>query len=128
MTHRVMFCCNDERGQFAGQVEIVEVGGEARLVCQKPRPPTMKWHEHPTYTNVQVGRRSFACQNGSRQVNVGNVFWDSASMTTTQARLLIAHLLETGWTVEEHAEDGPFADLVVEKTLRVKRPARKETR
>lgn len=109
-THRVMFCCNDERGMFAGHVEIVDVFDHARLVCQRERPPKMKWIERASYTSVKIGRRFFLCSG--RQVNVGNRFWDSATMTTTQCALLLRHLLANGWSVEEHAEDGPFAGLL----------------
>jgi hypothetical protein len=107
---QVMFCCNDERGAFAYRVEQVSIANELELVCSKERPPAMKWTERKTYTNVQIGRNAFSCSN--RQTCVGNVFWDAAMMTLTQARLLVRHLLASGWSVEEHAEEGPFADLV----------------
>jgi len=106
----VMFCCNDDYGGFSGRVEAVEIQDEIRLVCSKAALPVMKWCEQSRYTSVQIGRRSFPCH--SRQVNVGNIFWDAASMTETQARTLVQHLLETGWTVEEHTEGGQFADLL----------------
>lgn len=109
-THRVMFCCNDERGMFAGRVEIVEVDDHVRLVYQRARPPRMRWLELTQSTKIAIGRQAFAYKN--RQVNVGNVFWDSATMTTTQCALLLRHLLANGWSVEERAEDGPFAGLL----------------
>jgi hypothetical protein len=109
---QVMFCCNDDRGNFAGRVEAIEIHDEIRLFSPKATPPVMKWTERPAYTNVQVGRRAFSCRN--HQAWVGNWCWDTATMTEKQALLLIKHLLETGWVVEEWAESGPFSQLVAE--------------
>lgn len=109
-TYLVMFCCNDERGDFAGRVEQVSVGNELELVCSKERPPVMKWTERERYTNVQIGRRAYPCV-GKRQTCVGNVFWDAITMTETAALKLVAGLLNNGWSVEQYAEDGPFAAL-----------------
>lgn len=108
--HHVMFYCNDERGHFTGRVEIVEIADEVRLVCQRARPPVIRF----TLGDVQIGRRKYTC--GARGYRVGNFFWDFASMRTGEARLLVRELLANGWSVEEHAEDGPFADLVRKAT------------
>lgn len=62
--------------------------------------------------SVKVGRHNWACRD--RQVCVGNIFWDAVSMHADTASLLVADLIASGWTVEEHAEDGPFAKLVGE--------------
>jgi hypothetical protein len=105
--YRVMFCCNDERGMFAGRVAAVEIQDEVSLIWPSDREPVMRWTERPRYTNVQVGRRAFACTN--RQSCVGNVFWDSADMTAAQACALVEHLIASGWLVEMRADDGPFA-------------------
>lgn len=104
-----MFCCNDGHGIFTGHVAAIDVHDEISLIWPSDREPVMKWTERDRYTNVQVGRRAFSCTN--RQSCVGNVFWDSADMTLAQARLLVSHLLSSGWLVEMRALDGSFADL-----------------
>jgi hypothetical protein len=109
-THLVMFCCNDERGHFAGRVEQVSIGGEIELVCVADRSPVMKWTERDRYTHAQIGRRAYRCV-GKRQTCVGNVFWDAIEMPETEALKLVAGLLNNGWSVEQYAEDGPFASL-----------------
>lgn len=110
-TYRVMLCCNDERGKFSGRVNEVDIADEIRIVCTKERGPTMAFlcSNGETPDRVRVGTRIFACRD--RDVWVGNVFWDATSMSLEVARELVSHLLANGWAVEEHAENGPFADL-----------------
>lgn len=51
-----------------------------------------------------------ACSN--HQTWVGNWCWDSVQMSEVAARVLIRDLIAGGWTFEEWADEGPFADLV----------------
>lgn len=115
--YSVMFCCNDERGNFTGRVEAIEVGEEIRLVWPSDRAPTLRFRDS-TPPTVQVGRRNYPCRG--RQCWVGNVCWDATSMEADTAHLFVDHLLASGWVVEEHAEDGLFANLVTPQP----RPAR----
>lgn len=110
-TYRVMLCCNDEHGHFAGRVCEVQVGDEIRIACTKERGPTMAFlcSDGETPDRVRVGACIFTCSG--RNSWVGNVFWESTSMSLDTARLLVRELLGHGWAIEEHAEDGPFADL-----------------
>jgi hypothetical protein len=101
----VAFLCNDDRGNFTERVSQVQIGEDVHLVCAT-RPPVMRWVEQ----HVQIGRRFFRC--GPRQVWLGNVFWDGAALPKSWARELVAHLLSRGWLVEQHALEGPFADLL----------------
>lgn len=104
-TYRIMFCCNDERGNHTGRVSEIEIGDEMRLAWTGSRPPAMR----AVPSGVKIGRRVYECRGWSEWV--GNVFWNAASMAEPQARQLIVDLLASGWVVEEHAADGPFARL-----------------
>ena len=106
-----LFCCNDLRGVFTGQVEIVEFADLLRLVCQKPRPPTMRMFD----LDVKIGRHLWPCWDWQHQV--GNVYWNAAKMKTGVARGLVVNLLRNGWTVEEWADAGPLADLVPRREI-----------
>lgn len=104
--YRVMFCCNDERGNFTGRVVELDIADEVHLRCSNDRGLSIRFL-FPA--GVKVGRRTFG--GGDRQLWVGNVFWDSFSMTLGPARELVAYLIASGWVVEGAADDGPFADL-----------------
>lgn len=107
--YRVMLCCNDERGNFAGRVVAIDIEDEIHIACAMDRGSTIRFLMKPAGDVVKIGRRTFACDH--RQCCVGNVFWDSVSMSRIAAYALVRSLLESGWVVEEHAEEGPFADL-----------------
>lgn len=109
--YRVMFCCNDERGVFTGRVTNVEIGDEISLVWPKDHGPSLRWFGSGKFMQVQIGRgRRMVCDR--RDVCVGNVFWDATSMQLETARKIVRALLASGWAVEMHADDGPFADLM----------------
>lgn len=105
--YRVMLCCNDERGDFTGRVESVEVSDEIRL---SGPARTLRFLDD----RIKVGRRTYPCRD--RAVMVGNVFWDAVSMAEGAARELVEYLKASGWTVEECSADGPFARVAEERT------------
>lgn len=109
-TFQVMFLCNDERGNFTGRAEVVEIENEVKLVCQRERGVAMRY----VPVGVKIGRWTYPCRDTSTWA--GNVFWDSALLDASHARQLVARLLEGGWAVEEHAEEGPLADLLTTRT------------
>jgi hypothetical protein len=104
-SYQVLLCCNDERGNFTGFVTELDIADEIRIVCTKERGTAIRFDAGA----VKIGRHKFSCGNG-RSSWVGNVFWDSITMTTEQARSVLSYLLANGWAVEEWAEEGPFAD------------------
>lgn len=108
-TCRVMLCCNDEHGGFAGRVTALEVEDEIRIVSVKLSGAALSFWIGRNGLEARIIRRKFDCFN--RRVCVGNVFWDSVAMSIETARELVSYLLANGWDVEEHAEQGPFADL-----------------
>lgn len=101
-TYRVTFCCNDDRGNFTGRVSDIHVGREIMLSGSSRAVRFLS-------DGVKVGKHTYSCSNYS--VWTGNLFWDSVSMSTASARLLVETLLATGWKVEEYAVEGPFSDL-----------------
>lgn len=103
---RVMLCCNDERGNITDRVEGIEIGDEMRLAGS---PRTLRLAND----RIRIGRHWYAKRGWHTWV--GNVFWDSTHMAREVARTLVRDLLAAGWQIEEHAEEGPFADLVGEK-------------
>lgn len=117
MNVTVAFCCNDERGNFAGRVVEIGIEDMIRLEAPHERGLLMKWTERDRYTNVQIGRRAFATV-GKRQVCIGNVFWDAIGMSAKQARALVEYLLGFGWAITEHACEGPFADFAAQEQTR----------
>lgn len=104
--HLVMFCCNDERGVFAGRVEQVSIGNEIELVWPGDRAPALRIFAGM----LQVGRGK-RYPFWDRRTCVGNIFWDSVKMDEGTARSLVEYLLAIGFAVELFAEDGPFTDL-----------------
>jgi hypothetical protein len=102
-SYSVMFCCNDDRGNPTDRVEVIEVGDEIRIAGPSR---SMRRVMH----GVKIGRRRYAT-SGMWISYVGNLLWDATSMTTGAALALVTDLLADGWTVEEYAEDGPFAAL-----------------
>jgi hypothetical protein len=101
-SHSVMFCCNDDRGNFTGRVEQVEVANDIRLVGLPRKMAVMP-------TMVKVSRHTYECSDFVPWV--GNIFWDACSMSESEALRLVRDLITSGWTVEEYAERGPFAKL-----------------
>lgn len=116
IVYRIMLCCNDERGDSAGRVNHVEIGDEISLAWPTDRGRVMKWSKVDqcgtswVIGGIQIGRRRYTCRG--RNSCVGNIFWDATSMTLEEARRLVRDLIVSGWVVEQHADDGPFADLV----------------
>lgn len=105
MVYRVMFCCNDDRGNFAGRVEEIEVGDLVRIVAVNA--PTFRVLPRD---QIKIGRRYYATR-GEWSEWVGNIFWNSVSMREEEALRLVRELLANGWAVEEWAEEGPFAEI-----------------
>ena len=55
----VNFCCNDDRGDFAGRVIEIQIGEECRLYCKRERGSKM---QREPGLGVRVGRTWFhAC-------------------------------------------------------------------
>ena len=108
-TYRVMLCCNDEHGNFAGRVTWIDIADEIRIASTNTLGAYVAFWQGRHGLEVKVIRRKFDCSQ--RMVCVGNVFWDSVAMSIETARELVTYLLASGWVVEEHAEEGPFADL-----------------
>lgn len=107
MSLTVAFRCNDERGNPEGYVDNIDIVDEMRLYCRKA-PPVLRRID--AFGKVQVGRCTLRC--GEWTPWFGNVFWDATTLSLTNARALVAYLLRHDWAIEEHAEDGPLADLV----------------
>lgn len=100
-----MLLCNDEHGMSEGRVACVEISDEICIVPTRT-PPVLR-----VFTDaIKVGRCKYAIR--SHASCVGNVHWDAVTMNEGAARSLLGGLLASGWVVEQHAEDGPFADLV----------------
>lgn len=99
----VLFCCNDDRGNFTGHVDTVEIADEIRLTGLPRRLDIRDGR-------AKVSRHEYPCHDVVPWV--GNIMWDGCSMTLVDARRLVGNLLAGGWTVEEWADEGPFADLV----------------
>jgi hypothetical protein len=99
----VLFCCNDDRGNFTGRVDCVEVANDIRITGL-PRKLEIR------DGRAKVSRHEYPCHDVVPWV--GNIMWDGCSMSLTDARRLVRNLIDSGWTVEEWTEEGPFADLV----------------
>lgn len=102
---RVAFCCNDDRGNHTARVTAIDFGDGDLHIAGPER--TMRL----VTFGVRIGRRKYET-SGAWMSGVGNIFWDATGMRIDAARLLASDLLASGWTVEEHTEDGPFADLL----------------
>lgn len=99
--YTVMLCCNDERGNFTGRVEQVSIEDEIRLESRTERGLGVAFDR----SLLRVSRRYFRCSN--HQSCVGNIFHDAVSMEKDSAKLLVEYLIERGWSITEHACDGP---------------------
>ena len=108
---RVAFCCNDERGNHTAKVDAIDFGDSDLRITGPGR--TMRLVQF----GVRIGRRKYET-SGVWVGGAGNICWDSTGMPLDAARLLASDLLASGWTVEEHTCDGPFADLLDAKEAR----------
>lgn len=102
---RVAFCCNDERGNHTAKVDAIDFGDSDLRLTGPDRSMRL------VQFGVRIGRRKYET-SGMWVSGAGNIFWDSTGMSLDVARLLASDLLTSGWTVEEHTIDGPFADLL----------------
>lgn len=104
--YRVMFLCNDDRGDLTGFVDQVEIGDEVLLVA-----PTRSVFRVLPRQQIKIGRSYYAFR-GDMHYWVGNVFWNAVSMRFEEAYRLAARLVIDKWSVEQHADDGPFRCLL----------------
>jgi hypothetical protein len=108
---RVSFCCNDERGNHTAKVDAIDFGdSDLRITGPDLKMMLVQF-------GVRIGRRKYET-SGMWVSGAGNIFWDATAMPLDAARLLASDLLASGWTVEEHTEEGPFACLLKTKEAR----------
>jgi len=101
----VLLCCNDERGHHTGRLEGVVFGDHDLVLEPGPLLPMTL-----NLAGLRVGRGRFACRDWSRCV--GNVFWDSVSMSIVDAKRLAELLIKRCWFVNEHADGSAFEGLL----------------
>lgn len=104
----VSFCCNDERGHDTQKVSAIDFGDQDLSITGPDRS------FRRVMFGVRIGRRKYET-SGMWVGGVGNIFWDGSYMPLDAARLLVSDLLASGWQVEMHAEDSPFADLLTKE-------------
>lgn len=116
-------CCNDtESGQWAGRLFAVEVRDELTLYG-----PDGGIALRRTDATLTVRRRTYPYRSWSTWV--GNWCWDVAGVRLSDARAILLSAIRAGFTVESHAVEGPFADLVaVADTMATDRRATREKR
>lgn len=100
-SYHVMLLINDDRGEPTGRVEGIDIHDEVHIVGDAKLTLDLG--------GIKVGRRRYECRSWQRWV--GNVFWDAVRMDEETAKKLVGDMLARGWSVEQYAEDGPFADL-----------------
>lgn len=102
----VLFCCNDDHGNFTNTVGQIDISDENIHILGRP----VALHEGK---KLMVGRRRF--EHHGIQEWVGNWCWNAAQMSEDEARRLITYLLNRGWWAEEYPTEGPWADLFTAK-------------
>lgn len=113
---RVDFCCNNMNGNFRRSVQAVNVNranGDIEIAVEGyfDRPPAMRREGRALF----VSGKRFTVESDWKR-HVGNLCWDAADMTLSEARRLVELLLERGFTADQWVIDGPFAD-IGERTL-----------
>lgn len=106
---RVEFCCNDERGNFAGRFSCVRFedhrGFDATLDGPVTRISVLDGER------VRVGRRIFDLSG--QRCWVGNMLWDRFdARSKPEALRLLACLLDRGFQAIDRTTEGPFAKVI----------------
>jgi hypothetical protein len=112
-TIEVHLACNDDRGAFAGelfQVQFHQPGGDvlATLELDPIEGLPFSWREgcEGAGSVLMIAGENFRV--GDRARWVGNVCWDMARASKTQAMRLARHLLQNGFTVTQHVCEAPW--------------------